>query len=71
MANILIHMVYSKSYDQNSKKVPILVIGDFYGRNIAPRGDENLQDFILGNKIKNELEFSKRSKIRFRTSMIK
>lgn len=58
-----------KKYTEKSKEVPVLVIDDFFFRNIAVRDNEKLSDYILGSKINKELEL--KEKIELNTKKIK
>lgn len=48
-----------KIYNEKSLDAPIIVISDFFLRNIATRENEKLSDYILGTQIKRELELKK------------
>lgn len=43
-------------YTEKSKETPVIIIDDFFFRNIAIRDDEKLSDYILGSQIHKELE---------------
>lgn len=43
-------------YTEKSKESPIIVIDDFFFRNIASREKEKISDYILGSQINKELE---------------
>lgn len=43
-------------YTEKSKETPVIIIDDFFFRNIAVRDDEKLSDYILGSQIHKELE---------------
>ena len=45
-----------QTYNESNRDIPILVIDDFFGRNIAKREDEQLSDYILGSQINREIE---------------
>lgn len=49
-----------KKYTEKSKESPILVIDDFFFRNIATRDNEKLSDYILGSQISKELELKEK-----------
>lgn len=49
-----------KKYTEKSQKIPVLVIEDFFFRNIAPRDNEKLSDYILGSQIARELELKEK-----------
>lgn len=58
-----------KKYDEKSKESPILVINDFFFRNIAIRENEKLSDYMLGAQISKELEL--KEKIEQKTKKIR
>lgn len=58
-----------KQYTEKSKESPILVIDDFFFRNIATRDNEKLSDYILGSQIAKELEL--KEKIETSTKKVK
>lgn len=58
-----------KRYDEKSKESPILVINDFFFRNIAIRENEKLSDYMLGAQISKELEL--KEKIEQKTKKIR
>lgn len=58
-----------KQYNEKSKESPILVIDDFFFRNIATRDSEKLSDYILGSQIAKELEL--KEKIETSTKKVK
>ena len=58
-----------KQYNEKSKESPILVIDDFFFRNIATRDSEKLSDYILGSQIVKELEL--KEKIETSTKKVK
>lgn len=58
-----------KRYTEKSKESPILVIDDFFFRNIATRDNEKLSDYILGSQIAKELEL--KEKIETSTKKVK
>ena len=58
-----------KQYTEKSKESPILVIDDFFFRNIATRDNEKLSDYILGSQITKELEL--KEKIETSTKKVK
>lgn len=58
-----------KKYNEKSKESPILVIDDFFFRNIATRDSEKLSDYILGSQIAKELEL--KEKIETSTKKVK
>ncbi len=58
-----------KQYTEKSKESPILVIDDFFFRNIATRDNEKLSDYILGSQIAKELEL--KEKIEISTKKVK
>lgn len=58
-----------KQYTEKSKESPILVIDDFFFRNIATRDNEKLSDYILGSQIAKELEL--KEKIETNTKKVK
>ena len=63
----------SMRFDEKSETNPIMVIEDFFLRNIATRANEQLSDYILGSKIKEELELEKQLNdvvVNFRNDMI-
>ena len=63
----------SMRFDEKSETNPIMVIEDFFLRNIATRVNEQLSDYILGSKIKEELELEKQLNdvvVNFRNDMI-
>ena len=58
-----------KQYTEKSKESPVLVIDDFFFRNIATRDNEKLSDYILGSQIAKELEL--KEKIETSTKKVK
>lgn len=58
-----------KQYTEKSKESPVLVIDDFFFRNIAIRDNEKLSDYILGSQIAKELEL--KEKIETSTKKVK
>lgn len=58
-----------KQYTEKSKESPVLVIDDFFFRNIATRDNEKLSDYILGAQIAKELEL--KEKIETSTKKVK
>ena len=58
-----------KQYNEKSKESPILVIDDFFFRNIATRDSAKLSDYILGSQIAKELEL--KEKIETSTKKVK
>lgn len=58
-----------KQYNEKSEESPILVIDDFFFRNIATRDSEKLSDYILGSQIAKELEL--KEKIETSTKKVK
>ncbi len=44
------------TYTEKSKKNPIMVIDDFFFRNIASRENEKISDYMLGSQINKEIE---------------
>lgn len=58
-----------KKYTEKTKESPILVIDDFFFRNIATRTNEKLSDYILGSQIAKELEL--KEKIEVSTKKVK
>lgn len=58
-----------KQYTEKSKESPMLVIDDFFFRNIATRDNEKLSDYILGSQIAKELEL--KEKIETSTKKVK
>ena len=49
-----------KTYTEKSKDNPVMVIDDFFFRNIATRDNEKLSDYILGSQIAKELELKEK-----------
>ena len=49
-----------KQYTEKSKESPVLVIDDFFFRNIATRDNEKLSDYILGSQIAKELKLKEK-----------
>jgi ABC-type cobalamin/Fe3+-siderophores transport system ATPase subunit/ABC-type lipoprotein export system ATPase subunit len=49
-----------KKYTEKTKESPVLVIDDFFFRNIATRDNEKLSDYILGSQIAKELELKEK-----------
>lgn len=47
-------------YTEKSESTPVIVIDDFFFRNIASREDEKISDYILGFQINKELELRKK-----------
>lgn len=58
-----------KQYTEKSKESPVLVIDDFFFRNIATRDNEKLSDYILGSQIAKELKL--KEKIETSTKKVK
>ena len=58
-----------KQYTEKSKESPVLVIDDFFFRNIAIRDNEKLSDYILGSQIAKELKL--KEKIETSTKKVK
>ena len=58
-----------KQYTEKSKESPVLIIDDFFFRNIATRDKEKLSDYVLGAQITKELEL--KEKIETNTQKIK
>ena len=58
-----------KTYTEKSKESPVLVIDDFFFRNIAKRDNEKLSDYILGKRISKELEL--KDKLELNTKKIR